>query len=42
MKRLLLTFWNARKETPRGYFLPAIVLWGFCRRAAARFLSEAS
>lgn len=34
MRRLLEVFWNACKETPRGYFAPAIALWAiFCDAA---------
>ena len=27
IRSLLETFWLACKETPRGYFAPAIALW---------------
>ena len=31
---LLKSFWSACKETPRGYFAPAIALWNlFCETA---------
>ncbi len=40
MTSLLRTFWNACKETPRGFFAPAIALWTLFRDTADRVTTD--
>ena len=40
MHPLVRAFLLACKETPRGYFLPAVALWRVMRNACARSLEK--
>lgn len=40
MTSLLRTFCNACKETPRGFFAPAIALWTLFRDTADRVTTD--